>query len=47
MVDKAKIIEILNGNLPDEHSKYLRTMEVGQDIIGIKKIEGENRLLEY
>jgi PAS domain S-box-containing protein len=31
----------------DENGKYLGTMEVGQDITDIKKIEGEKRLLDY
>ena len=31
----------------DKNGKYLGTMEVGQDITDIKKIEGEKRLLEY
>jgi hypothetical protein len=31
----------------DKNSKYLGTLEVGQDITDIKKIEGEKRLLEY
>ena len=30
----------------DAHGKYLGTLEVGQDITGIKKIEGERRLLD-
>ncbi len=31
----------------DKSGKYLGTLEVGQDITGIKKIEGEKRLLDY
>jgi PAS domain S-box-containing protein len=31
----------------DKDGKYLGTLEVGQDITEIKKIEGEKRLLEY
>jgi len=31
----------------DKNGKYLGTLEVGQDITDIKKIEGEKRLLEY
>jgi PAS domain S-box-containing protein len=31
----------------DKASKYLGTLEVTQDITGIKKIEGEKRLLDY
>lgn len=31
----------------DKNGKYLGTLEVGQDITGIKKIEGEKRLLDY
>jgi len=30
----------------DARGKYLGTLEVGQDITGIKKIEGEKRLLD-
>jgi PAS domain S-box-containing protein len=31
----------------DKAGKYLGTLEATQDITGIKKIEGEKRLLEY
>jgi len=31
----------------DKDGKYLGTLEVGQDITEIKRIEGEKRLLEY
>jgi PAS domain S-box-containing protein len=31
----------------DKDGKYLGTLEVGQDITEIKKIEGEKRILEY
>ena len=31
----------------DKEGKYLGTLEATQDITGIKKIEGEKRLLEY
>jgi len=31
----------------DKAGKYLGTLEATQDIMGIKKIEGEKRLLEY
>lgn len=30
----------------DKNGRYLGTLEVGQDITGIKKIEGEKRLLD-
>jgi DUF438 domain-containing protein len=30
-----------------KNGQYLGTLEVGQDITDIKKIEGEKRLLEY
>ena len=31
----------------DKEEKYLGTLEVGQDITEIKKIDGEKRILEY
>jgi len=33
--------------LRDEHKKYLGTLEVVQDITDLRKVKGEQRLLDY
>jgi len=44
---RGKKIYIRYFAVRDKNGKYLGTLEVGQDITDIKKIEGEKRLLEY
>ena len=42
-----RLIHIKYFAVRDRNGKYLGTMEVTQDITGIKKIEGEKRLLDW
>lgn len=44
---KDRKVHIRYFAVRDKDGKYLGTMEVGQDITDIKKIEGEKRLLDY
>jgi PAS domain S-box-containing protein len=44
---KGKQIYIRYFPVQDKNGKYLGTLEVSQDITGIKKIEGEKRLLDW
>lgn len=44
---KGRKIYIRYFAVKDEDGKYMGTLEVGQDITDIKKIEGEKRILEY
>jgi len=44
---KGRKIHIRYFAVRDKQGKYLGTLEVGQDITVIRKIEGEKRLLEY
>jgi PAS domain S-box-containing protein len=44
---KGKQIYIRYFPVQDKDGKYLGTLEVSQDITGIKKIEGEKRLLDW
>ncbi|MFP3879415.1 MAG: PAS domain-containing protein [Dehalococcoidia bacterium] len=44
---KEKKVHIRYFAVRDKAGKYLGTVEATQDITGIKKIEGEKRLLEY
>ncbi len=44
---KGRKIYIRYFAVRDKDDNYLGTLEVGQDITDIKKIEGEKRLLEY
>ena len=47
MDNGAKLIHIRYFAVRDKDRNYLGTMEVTQDITGIKKIEGEKRLLDW
>lgn len=42
-----RLIHIRYFAVRDKNGKYLGTMELTQDITGIKKIEGEKRLLDW
>jgi DUF438 domain-containing protein len=44
---KGRKIYIRYFGVRNKAGKYLGTLEVTQDITGIKKIEGERRLLDY
>ena len=44
---KGRQIYIRYFPVRDKDGKYLGTLEVSQDITGIKKIEGEKRLLDW
>ena len=44
---KGRKVYIRYFAVRDENGKYIGTLEVGQDITDIKKIEGEKRLPEY
>jgi len=44
---KGRQIYIRYFPVQDKDGKYLGTLEVSQDITGIKKIEGEKRLLDW
>ena len=44
---KGKFILIRYFAVRDENEKYLGTLEVGQDISKIRKLEGEKRLLDW
>jgi PAS domain S-box-containing protein len=44
---KGRKVLIRYFGVRDKDDKYLGTLEVGQDITDIKKIEGEKRLLEF
>jgi len=44
---KEKKVYIRYFAVRDKAGKYMGTLEATQDITGIKKIEGEKRLLEY
>ena len=44
---KGRLIYIRYFAVRDNNGKYLGTLEVSQDITDIKKIEGENRLLDW
>jgi DUF438 domain-containing protein len=44
---EGKMIHIRYFAVRDKDGKYVGTMEVTQDITGIKKIEGEKRLLDW
>lgn len=44
---KGRKVYIRYFGVRDTSGKYLGTLEVSQDITDIKKIEGENRLLDY
>ena len=43
----GRLIHIRCFAVRDKKGRYLRTMEVTQDIRDIKKIEGERRLLDW
>ncbi len=43
----SKLIHIRYFAVRDKDGKYLGTMEVTQDVTGIKKLEGEKRLLDW
>jgi len=43
----GRLVHIRYFAVRDKEGKYLGTMEVTQDITGIKKIEGERRLLDW
>jgi DUF438 domain-containing protein len=42
-----RLIHIRYFAVRDKDGKYLGTLEVSQDVTGIKKIEGEKRLLDW
>jgi hypothetical protein len=42
-----RTIYIVYYALRDDSGGYMGTLEVTQDITGIREIEGESRLLEY
>ncbi len=42
-----KLVYIVYYAMRDDQGNYLGTLEVTQDVTGIKKLEGERRLLEY
>jgi hypothetical protein len=43
----GRFIHIRYFAVRDSHKKYLGTLEVSQDVTGIKKLEGEKRLLDW
>ncbi|MDW7740448.1 MAG: DUF438 domain-containing protein [Bacillota bacterium] len=43
---KGKMIYIVFYAVRDQHGKYLGTLEVAQDITGVRALEGERRLLD-
>ena len=43
----GKFIYIKYVAVKDEHGKYMGTMEVSQDITGLRALKGERRLLKY
>jgi DUF438 domain-containing protein len=47
MASKSRMIHIRYFAVRDKDGKYLGTMEVTQDITDIRKIEGEQRLLDW
>lgn len=47
MDNGARLIHIRYFTVRDKDRNYVGTMEVTQDITGIKKIEGEKRLLDW
>jgi hypothetical protein len=44
---KGHLIYIMYFAMLDKNGRYLGTIEVTQDLTGIKKIEGERRLLDW
>jgi hypothetical protein len=47
ILHQGKYVYIQYFAVRDRHGIYLGTLEVSQDIAGIKKIEGEKRLLDF